>query len=55
MEKLKSGVHLNPGSEEEVEIRGCSVWAVEVLIIITIILHRSYIGRPEMFGFIYQE
>lgn len=30
MEKLKRGVHLEPGSQEEVEIRGCSVWAVEV-------------------------
>lgn len=30
VEKLRLGVHLDQGSEEEVEIRGCSVWAVEV-------------------------
>ena len=30
MEKLKDGVHLSPGSREELEIRGCSIWAVEV-------------------------
>ena len=30
MEKLKKSVHLESGSQEEVEIRGCSIWAVEV-------------------------
>ena len=30
MEKLKAGTHISPGSQEEVEIRGCSIWAVEV-------------------------
>ena len=40
MEKLRSGVHLNPGSKEEVEIRGCSVWAVEVRKIIMTVVRR---------------
>ena len=30
MSKLRDGVHLPQGSPEEVEIRGCSIWAVEV-------------------------
>ena len=34
LEKLKRGVHLESGSHEEVEIRGCSIWAVEVRLII---------------------
>ena len=33
MEKLKGGVHLESGGQEEVEIRGCSIWAVEVSLI----------------------
>lgn len=24
------GTHLEAGSEEEMEIRGCSIWAIEV-------------------------
>jgi hypothetical protein len=31
MTKLRSGVHLPQGSAEEVEIRGCSIWAVELI------------------------
>ena len=34
LEKLKGGVHLESGSLEEVEIRGCSIWAVEVRLVI---------------------
>lgn len=30
MKKLKSNPHLNKFSEEEIEIRGCSIWSVEV-------------------------
>ncbi len=30
MGKLRRWEHLEPGSPDEVEIRGCSVWAVEV-------------------------
>lgn len=29
-EKLLAGEHLEPGGEMEAEIRGCSIWAVEV-------------------------
>ena len=30
MEHLRAGRHLEPGCPEEAEIRGCSIWAVEV-------------------------
>ena len=30
MGRLQRGEHLESGCEEEVEIRGCTVWAVEV-------------------------
>ena len=30
LKKLQKRIQLHSGSEEEVEIRGCSVWAVEV-------------------------
>ena len=30
LDKLKQGVHLESASQEEVEIRGCSIWAVDV-------------------------
>ena len=30
MTQLKEGIHVEAGSEQESEIRGCSIWAVEV-------------------------
>ena len=30
MTKLRAGEHLEAGGEKEAEIRGCSIWAVEV-------------------------
>jgi hypothetical protein len=30
MATLKAGEHLEAGGEREMEIRGCSIWAVEV-------------------------
>lgn len=30
MAALRAGEHLDPGGEWEAEIRGCSIWAVEV-------------------------
>ena len=30
LRRLKAGDHLTAGEEEEAEIRGCSIWAVEV-------------------------
>ena len=42
LEKLKGGVHLESGSHEEVEIRGCSIWAVEVRLIIFFVKSIKY-------------
>ena len=30
MQRLREGEHLEAGGEAEAEIRGCSIWAVEV-------------------------
>ncbi len=30
LQQLRKGSHLTAGGEEETEIRGCSIWAVEV-------------------------
>ena len=47
MAKLQNGVHLPPGSVEEVEIRGCSIQAVEVRVHSSLHLDSNQTWDPE--------